>query len=134
MKIYLAAPYTSNNPEICEARVELASMAAAKLMELGFVVFSPITHGHQVASHLPEEKQNSHTFWMQQCLPILGVCDVLVVLPLEGWDNSKGITAELEFAEHARIPVFYWQLPAPLTTIKREDVRTISLETIQGIL
>ena len=55
-KIYLACPYTHPDEVTRNTRVELASIIAAKLMCEGHVVFSPITHGHYVADHLPPAK------------------------------------------------------------------------------
>ena len=47
--IYLAAPYTDPDPEVSALRAAQAAYAAAMLMSrYGFVVFSPITHGHAV--------------------------------------------------------------------------------------
>ena len=63
-KIYLACPYTHPDEVTRNTRVEFASIIAAKLMCEGHVVFSPITHGHHIADHLPPAKLHSHEFWM----------------------------------------------------------------------
>lgn len=103
--IYLACPYSYPSPTVRADRVEFASMVAADLMARAEVVFSPITHGHAVARHLPSGITNSRGFWMRQCLPVLRRCGALYILPLEGWAHSRGVKAEIEFAEHALIPV-----------------------------
>jgi hypothetical protein len=46
--IYLACPYTHNAPEIMEERYKSATSAAARLIEKGHVVFSPITMTHPI--------------------------------------------------------------------------------------
>ena len=112
-KIYLASPYSSPDEATRNDRVELASIIAARLMEEGYVVFSPITHGHRVADHLHHSNAHSHEFWMKQCLPMLEACDWLIVLPIEGWRESRGIAEEMAFAKTNRIPTFIWQTADP---------------------
>lgn len=96
--IYLACPYTSPDEAVRNERQALATKMAAYLMQQGNVVFSPITHGHAVAAHLPAELTNDGEFWMAQCLPVLERCSVLVILPLPGWEKSIGIAKEVRFA------------------------------------
>lgn len=104
--VYLGCPYTSPELSVRQERAELASLAAARCMQNGYVVFSPITHGHQVADHLPASVAGNHRFWMQQCLPLLRVCDALVILPLDGWRDSRGLFEEICCAEAAMIPIY----------------------------
>ena len=108
-KIYLAAPYTSPGPIVRSTRAELASIIAARLMEQGYVVFSPITHGHSVADHLHYTNAHSHEFWMRQCLPMLEASDCMMILPIDGWRESRGLAEERDFAHAKRIPVLIWQ-------------------------
>ena len=105
--------YTHPDEVTRNTRVELASIIAAKLMCEGHVVFSPITHGHQVADHLPPAKLHSHEFWMAQCLPMLEDCDWMMVVPLHGWRESRGVAEEMAFAKVNRIPTFLWQTADP---------------------
>lgn len=112
--IYLACPYTSPEPETRQTRVEVASVVAAQLALAGKAVYSPITHGHPMAQHLPSCLGTDHDFWMQHCLPILAAADELWVLPLRGWDSSRGLAEEWAFAQDHGIPVkVIDRLPAP---------------------
>lgn len=117
--IYLAAPYSDPDAAVCEKRVVQASRAAALLMSrYGLVVFSPITHGHSVAPHLPVKLAVSHEFWMAQCLPVLAKCDELFVLRLPGWDRSAGVKHEWDFAIRNNLPIrtvdFFRQATTPM--------------------
>ena len=104
--IYLAAPYTDPDASVSALRAEQASYAAAMLMSrYGFAVFSPITHGHAVVDHLPLEKAISHDFWMEQCVPVLSRCDELHILRLPGWDRSRGVKYEWDFAIRTNKPI-----------------------------
>ena len=93
-KIYLACPYSAPEFSLRELRARIASRVAAFFMSRGHVVFSPITHGHEIAEFLPPALAYDHDFWMAQCLPMLESCDVLVVVPLADWEHSRGVAAE----------------------------------------
>ena len=104
--IYLAAPYTDPDQRVSALRAAQAAYAAAMLMSrYGFAVFSPITHGHAVVDHLPLEKAISHEFWMEQCIPVLDRCDELHILRLPGWDRSRGVKYEWDFAVRVHKPI-----------------------------
>lgn len=106
--IYLASPYFNPDPAVREARVAKTSALAAKLMEAGYIVFSPITQGHAIAEHLSADLAHSHDFWMRQSLRMLSICDWLIINPLEGWEESKGIAEEMKFARLTKIPTYVW--------------------------
>ena len=94
--IYLASPYTSPSDAVQDCRFASACAAAARLMQEGHIIFSPIVHGHSVAQHgdLPAE----WAFWRPWCIAMLDKADELWVLLLEGWRESVGILAEVEHA------------------------------------
>ena len=102
MIIYLASPYTSNNQYNHHVRYHHSCMAAAKLMQQGHIVFSPITHSHGIARFIPD---HNHDFWMFQDLPFLDFADKIIVLTLPGWKESKGVKKEIEYARDKGIPV-----------------------------
>ena len=102
MIIYLASPYTSNHQPTCHERYHHACKAAAALMKLGHTVFSPIAHSHGIARFI---RGHSHGFWMSQDLPFLDFADKVVVLTLPGWEKSKGIKRELEYAREKGMSV-----------------------------
>lgn len=103
---YLAIPY-SFNPE---DSFRIANEVAADLMEMGHVVFSPISHSHPIAQYLPEECLLDYQFWMDQDLPILGKCDKMVLVCLgdngeELISNSRGCQREIKFARENNIEI-----------------------------
>lgn len=133
-KIYLAAPYSSPHADIRESRVAEASRVAARLMEQGYVVFSPITHGNAVADHLPKACLLSHEFWMRQCLSMLEVCDWLIILPLEGWRESRGLEVERRHAEAKHIPAFFWQEVHPaVDMLDDEEIEYCNHSIFKGV-
>ena len=115
--LYLAAPYSDPSPGVRQVRVQWASTAAAYLMKHGFTVFSPITHGHTIADHLPEQTRLDHDFWMKQCLPFLDRSHALIILPLSGWERSRGVRTERRRAEDLNLP----ELFMPLLSLESPD-------------
>jgi hypothetical protein len=112
--IYLGCPYSHPSRETRSDREEIATVVAARIAQAGYAVFSPITHGPALANHLPMGVSHSHHFWMAQCLPILERCDMLFILPLPGWRNSRGLSEEIALAYSAGKPVVLIQrLPDP---------------------
>ena len=98
-KVYVGCPYTSKDPKEVEDRVRCATKLAAYMMSKGHVVFSPLTHSHTIADFLPPEDRFSQEFWMGQDLPMLEECDVLLVLRLPGWEESRGLRTEMQEAQ-----------------------------------
>lgn len=102
---YLASPYSDPDPAVREQRYEEACKAAAKLM-LECPVFCPIAHSHPIETIGMREKPH-HEFWMRQDIAILRKCERLVVLCIDGWDRSRGVTEEIHLAQRLGIPVEY---------------------------
>ena len=108
--IYLASPYSHPNVNIREARYRSVCRATAMLLEAGHSVFSPIVHGHPLAEYgLPTD----WAFWQRYDRDHLTRCDELVVLTLDGWRESIGVTAEVALAVELGKPVRYLE-PATL--------------------
>lgn len=106
-KIYLACPYSHQDPDIRKCRVHQANRAAADLMCQGHVVFSPLSHSHGIAEYIGNHLE--HDFWLGQCLPFVEWCDELWVMQLDGWEDSRGIKVEIEAASKAGKTVVMWE-------------------------
>jgi hypothetical protein len=91
-----------------EVRLHRYNAAAAVLAERlgkGLPTYSPIVHNHFITSHYGLPK--TWEFWSQHDLPLLNYACELLILTLDGWDISKGVTAERAFAEENKIPVYF---------------------------
>lgn len=108
--IYLAAPYSHPIPAVRELRYAQINDFAARLMLMGRVVFSPISMSHEIARYMPDTFVMDHDFWMAVDLPILDRAERLVVLMLDGWQQSRGVKAEVGRARELRLPVHYTRL------------------------
>jgi len=112
--IYLASIYSVEDKYGCKPtihlmkhRTELATKKTAELMQLGYNVFSPLTHSDPVADFISEENRTSHEFWLERDFDIIKRCDELWVYCLPQWDKSYGISKEIEFAKENNIPIKY---------------------------
>lgn len=107
IRIYLASPYSHENPTIREKRFRQTVIAAGYLMKQGFIVYSPILQCKLIAEFcdLPHEWGD---FWETQNYSHLRSCDELHVLMLDGWYASVGVSAERVYAERILIPIRYW--------------------------
>ena len=102
--IYLAIPYSG----IETHSFEIANKVAGALMKRGIVVFSPISHSHTIAEmcELPTE----WGFWDSQDKEFIARCDEVIVICLDGWDRSRGVTAELDYATQAGINIRFFDI------------------------
>ena len=102
--IYLASPFTSDDPVVRQQRFEAACRAAAALISRGRTVFSPIAHSFVICRYgLPLNWE----FWQQIDRRFLDLCDEVVVLMLDGWQQSVGVQAEIAIARELGKPVTY---------------------------
>ena len=100
--LYLASPYTHENPIIMEHRYKYMLQVCAYFANNKICVYSPIVHWHPVAKlhSLPKEFE----FWQEFDRQFLDSCDEMLIIPLQGWEDSKGINAEVDYCEEQDIP------------------------------
>jgi hypothetical protein len=103
--IYIASPYSHPDDMIREQNYIKVAEYAAKLISQGHVAISPIAYGHTLLPFV--EMPSDWPFWSNFCISILNKCDKLIVYQMEGWDKSRGVAEEIEYAEKLGIPVEY---------------------------
>lgn len=103
--IYLAIPYSHPEQSVKDKRFRIANAVAAELMCKGEVVYSPISHTHIIAkeNHLTTDWD----YWQSACEQFLTIADKLVVITIEGWKESTGVQAEIDYAKQHDIPIEY---------------------------
>lgn len=102
---YLASPYTHPDPAVMQQRFEAAEAKTAELTALGMVVYSPIVHFHALA--LKYKLPTKFEFWRDINYAMLDAADGLFVLTIDGWQESTGVMAEIDFAERANLSLLY---------------------------
>ena len=102
--VYLASPYTAKTAKQREQRFRAVCKKAAELMLAGEEIFCPIAHSHPIEVHGMDERQ-SGDFWLRQDFAVLDSCKKMIVYCMPGWQESKGIAREVEFATAKGIPI-----------------------------
>ena len=105
-RIYLACPYSDKDKLVELYRFKKVNQVAAKLMLMGFAIFSPISHSVPIAEHIPDSN-NDHDFWLSQDKEFIDVCDEMYVLCLKGWHESFGVNWEIKYVKKQRKPITY---------------------------
>jgi len=105
--VYLATPYTHPDKEVQQARFEAVNKAASKLMLKGLKIFSPISHTHPIAA--AGEMPTGWEFWRDFDFAYLSHCYKIIVLKLEGWEQSVGVTAEIAMAKELGLEIEYME-------------------------
>lgn len=101
---YLASPYTDDDPAVMQRRFEQTCQVAARLMRDGLHILSPIAHSHPIARYrLPKDWE----YWQELDMLLLSRCDGLIILTLDGWEESRGVTAEFEYAAQHGMHIRY---------------------------
>ncbi len=120
-RAYLACPYSHAEREIREMRVSLADKIAGELMLMGFQVFSPLTHSHRVACHIADKVcACDHDFWLKQDKPFFEACDIMFILTLAGWQESRGIQTETRWANQYDMPIVLLRIDDNLKIVGME--------------
>lgn len=103
--IYLASPYSHVDPKVRKERFKQVSDVTVNLIKAGLFVYAPIAAWHTLAESydLPVE----FDYWQKFDELIVSRSNRVLVLTLNGWEQSKGVQAEIAFAKSQGIPTFY---------------------------
>jgi hypothetical protein len=103
--VYLAVPYTHPDKFVIQQRFDKVNKVSARLMSEGINVFSPISHTHPIA--LAGSLPTNWEFWKNYDMAFLSCSKKLIVLQLDGWENSVGVQAEIQIAKNLGLPIEY---------------------------
>ena len=105
--IYLATCYSHTDPSVMEARFDAACRIAGALMAQGEIVFCPIAMSHPIAvrCNLP----GGWEFWNRQAREMIAHASKVLVVKMEGWQESVGIAGEISIALELGVPVEYME-------------------------
>lgn len=110
--IYLASPYSAHelNGEVNEikqhGRYLQACVATGMIMKRGDLVYSPIVHWH-IVDQMFRGEIGYEDYLAADC-EMITKCDEVHVLCIDGWEESKGVAVEIEYAKKFNKPVKYF--------------------------
>jgi len=111
--IYVASPYSHDDPKVRADRFLAVCKFAARAIEKGFFVIPPVTFTHPI--HLAGKLPGNWKFCKDYDTHFIKMCDEFWVLCLKGWDESVGVGAEINIAESLGIKIRYIYFDDPLT-------------------
>lgn len=118
---YIASPYSDPNPEVEGKRYTAVLSLTGLLQSLGVFVYSPIVYGHHIKL-ADKGVQSTFEDWEKLDLWALENCGACIVMALQGLENSKGVKAEVQFAQQKGLPIFL---------LSFNPTGTLSIERVQ---
>lgn len=101
--IYLASPYSHENKRVEEQRFHNVLAKLSEFAQEGLHAYSPIAHWHPVA--MRHQLPTDFEYFRSINESMIKRCDYVVVLTLDGWEISRGVTHEMSFAQANNIPL-----------------------------
>lgn len=102
---YIASPYSHPEPEVMRERFYAAMAFTAWKLKRREAVYSPIVHCHEMA--VVEDLPTDFAFWEHYNMQMLVPARALIVLCIDGWEDSVGVKGEIRFAYLLGKPTFY---------------------------
>lgn len=102
---YLGSPYTKYPDGIHKAFEEVC-VEAARLVNFGIPIYSPIAHSHSIAI-AGGINPLDHSIWIPADIPLMQSAKGLIVLRMTGWDISYGLEVERDYFAKANRPIIY---------------------------
>lgn len=103
--IYVACPYAHPSVKVREARVHIASQYSGHLLRHGLGVFCPLSYSSGIIAHNRDIAKEVD--WYTLDLAFLHSCSNVHVLMLWGYQDSKGVELETDYANIVGIPLSY---------------------------
>ena len=100
--IYIAGPYSHVSQLVRDERETVLTQAAAICAKHGHIVCSPITHSAPLERAGLELTQHD---WLAFNEPFMELATRMLWLKIDGWQDSQGLTWEIEFFRHLKKPV-----------------------------
>ena len=112
---YLASPYTHDDPitmrdrliqirQITQEIIHCEPLKDKIAPRMHVIPFSPVVYTVDLVKGMPKAPVEG---WYHFTLGILAKCDRLVVVEMDGWEESFGVNIEIAFAMGDGIPINY---------------------------
>lgn len=122
---YLACPYSSKDKTVQRFRFNLVSQLACDFITQGIYVFAASTHNTAIEEFGAVESRFEH--WKNFNHTMIEHCDQLIVIRIDGWETSKGVSDQIKFAQLKGIPIEYYDPdPALLKMIEQKTELEVS--------
>jgi len=103
---YIASPYSHMDSSVRVQRYWMVCQVTKQLAKEGnYAVYSPIAMWHPIALALG--LPTNAIFWKHQNEGILKASKVLIVVKMDGWEQSTGVQMEIAFAKEHKIEIIF---------------------------
>ncbi len=103
---YLALPYQGTEEEK-KYRTELSLKAVTEFLRQGIHVFAPLNYVNKIVEELAfTSLEKRREIVLPYLLDFLRVSKGMVVINIDGWENSWGVQQEMKFCHEMQIPVY----------------------------
>jgi len=103
--IFISSPYSNPDPKVVEENYIKVAELVAHLTLNGMTPISPIVYGHNILKFV--SLNNDWETWKDFCLTFLKKSDELWVYKMDGWNHSRGVAEEIEFAVKNNLHIKY---------------------------
>jgi len=102
---YLGSPYSKYKDGL-EAAFRIVAENAALLIKNRINVHCPICHTHPIAEYGKLDHRN-HDLWLPADQPFIDHAKGLIILKMDGWDESVGLNFEIDEFHKSGRPVIF---------------------------
>jgi hypothetical protein len=103
--IFISSPYSHLDPNVIEKNFQDVTELVAFLTSQGITAISPITYGHTLLNYMNSD--NDWDTWKDFCLTFLSKSTELWVYKMPGWNRSRGVAEEIEYAVKNNLHIKY---------------------------
>lgn len=127
---YFASPYSHIKASIVNARYkEQQRLVAHLIKEFGSLIINPIEMCHNIAKNY--DLPSGYDFWMTRDRKLISISNAVIVALMPGWEISKGVNDEIQYALSLGRPVYYLD---PVTLYITDAVPPFSsLSKLKGV-
>lgn len=101
--IYGAGPYSDPDRKVIIERMAIFDEAMAGLIISGVHVISPLFN-HHVLHH--RNIPGTWDYWKGFSLNMMSRCDSVLIITIDGWQQSSGVIGEIQMAKDLKKPVY----------------------------
>jgi hypothetical protein len=110
---YLASPYSHPSLFVQVMRYEIINYVAADLINDGYMLIEPIASCADKSNKY--KLPGGYTYWQHRDRKLIERCDGVIVVKMEGWEESTGVNDELAYAGELGLPVHTLELDSIIT-------------------
>lgn len=129
MFYYLANPYGHKDKTIEDKRVKQITEVAGSLIRYGIAnntkinILSPVIHNSHINKVNNFNRDERMYVFMNFDFDMLARAGAMIVIMLDGWKESMGVTKEIEFCKENNIPIHYFTFDEIIN--KSEKLKTL---------